>query len=273
MSCILPSAIKPVADKYGVGVNDIMTATYLYQVKYGLERYDENDPKYDTFIKDYFKIDKVFDVENENQFKKIIKIWNNTDNGIIKLTNPENKIAVVSVLAEAIGANNVAYFTNPEDNVCIRIAQPTLIKSATDNVGSFSREDDNIYADTAESYEDVMIPSFDINDVPASMLESMDKAIEEQKRRDETQSSDPNLNEKFGNKTEITVNEILNNLLASNSPFAEFIKTLLPTLGELGNIQIELVSDSTMNTKSPGAAGVYIPSENKIYREVHAGVL
>ena len=50
MSCILPSAIKPVADKYGVGVNDIMTATYLYQVKYGLEGYDEKDPKYDEFI-------------------------------------------------------------------------------------------------------------------------------------------------------------------------------------------------------------------------------
>ena len=694
MSCILPSAIKPVADKYGVGVKDIMAATYLYQAKYGLETYDENDPKYDDFIKDYFKIDKVFDIENENQFKKIIKIWNNTDNGIIKLTNPENKIAVVSVLAKTIGAENVVYFTDDDDNVYIRIAQPTLngytkemldikekaqkdgtfmkapngkptnltekqwlqvrtkafikwfgdwikiapkrefknslfrgqssapkidkngnliltptydelskntgvsfanvesaaeeyghryskspyiieidsdylnkthpltnktekgnrfigdeygenaweerisdteniiipkeyykikrvtqdfskysnmdlnamldeyeklynsqdewadeafaprvsqsdindikeeinnrekfgitvnevntgkhhfdnfihtvyenngkyyvkedgdiygktsieitkdqyndfkngkgidievkekryitnnnnsvskvvdengeplavyhhtdnpnltefsidfenyftknggtkeaiffdenetgtlnrkydipvflnikdlkeynetkdqlhqrntsyrqivnesakdnnvdggvhmkdfddnkmehqsiwivhnpnqIKSATDNVGTFSRENNNIYASPSSSYEDTIIPSFDINDVPTSMLESMDKAIEDQKLKDKTPSSDPNLNEKFGNKTEITVNEILNNLLTSNSPFAEFIKTLLPTLGELGNIQIELVSDSTMNTKSPGAAGVYIPSENKIY--------
>lgn len=80
---------------------------------------------------------------------------------------------------------------------------------------------------------------------------------------DSRESSDPDLNKKFGGKTEVSVSEILNNLITSDTPFKEFVKALRENIGELGDIRIKLVPNS--NSKVYGIAGIYSTADNTIY--------
>ena len=130
MSCINVNLIKPIANKYGVSTEDILSATYLYQLKYNTEEFNENDPQYDEFIKDFFKIDKNIDVENEEQFEKLLNAWNNyTTNGITRIKNKESKDSIISFLATAFGEGNIATYSDNDGNMFVRIAQPILAKS------------------------------------------------------------------------------------------------------------------------------------------------
>ena len=132
------------------------------------------------------------------------------------------------------------------------VFEPNQIKSATDNNGMFSTENDSILASPAQ-YEEI----------PVELMEEMaDEEISIQ-AFDSRESSDPDLNKKFGGKTEVSVSEMLGNLLESNSPFEDFIKALQENIGELGNIKIQLVPNS--NSKVYGIAGLYSALDNIIY--------
>ena len=100
-------------------------------------------------------------------------------------------------------------------------------------------------------------------DVPVELVESMVQEQDAREAMDQRESSDPDLNKKFGNHDEVTVSEILGNLLESDSPFAGFIEALQKNLGDLGNIKIKLVPNSHASVY--GIAGVYSTLENTIY--------
>ena len=84
------------------------------------------------------------------------------------------------------------------------------------------------------------------------------------KQIDARPSSDSQLEAKFGNKDEVTVSEILDNLLSFNTPYEGFVKALKDNLGELGSLKIKLVNASH-EMIGRGSAGVYDPSSNTIY--------
>ena len=84
------------------------------------------------------------------------------------------------------------------------------------------------------------------------------------KQIDARPSSDSQLEAKFGNKNEVTVSEILDNLLSFNTPYEGFVKALKDNLGELGSLKIKLVNASH-EMIGRDSAGVYDPSSNTIY--------
>ena len=126
------------------------------------------------------------------------------------------------------------------------------VKSATDNNGEFSTENDSILA-TPQAYEEI----------PVELMGSIANETTALEAFDDRESSDPDLYKKFGGKTEVTVSEILNNLLLYNSPFEDFIKALQENIGELGSIQVKIVPNS--NSKVYGIAGLYSALDNTIY--------
>ena len=123
MNCINPKLIKPVADKYNVSAKDMETATYLYQLQYNLDTYDENDPNFDSFVKDYFKIDTQSEFNSKFQYEVANKLWNKTKDGIIEV-NDENEESLYNKLATAFGNDKLIRFTNSDGNKCIRLTKP-----------------------------------------------------------------------------------------------------------------------------------------------------
>ena len=130
------------------------------------------------------------------------------------------------------------------------VTSPNQIKSAVDNNGEFSIDSNSILA-SPQAYEEI----------PAELMGEIADEVASREAYDSLESSDPDLNKKFGGKTEATVSEILNNLLQNDSPFNDFIKTLLDNIGEIGNIKVKLVP----NSQSKGYAGFYDTIENTIY--------
>ena len=122
MNCILPNAIKPIADKYGVSVDSITTATYLFMTKMGIDEYSEKDPNYINFLDDYFLNTKKAEFPNETSFNLANEIYKKTNNGIIE--NPNAKL--LEDIKKAFGENNVIVYTDNTNTPCIKVAQPTL---------------------------------------------------------------------------------------------------------------------------------------------------
>ena len=100
-------------------------------------------------------------------------------------------------------------------------------------------------------------------EIPVELQREVDDEYASITAYDSLKSSDPDLDKKFGNKTEVTVSEILNNLVESNTPFADFVKALQENIGELGNLKVQLVLNSHPVVR--GLAGVYSSVDNTIY--------
>ena len=132
------------------------------------------------------------------------------------------------------------------------IHNPNQVKSATDNNGMFSTENDSILASPAQ-YEEI----------PVELMEEMADEEAFITALDSRESSDPDLDKKFGNKTETTVSEVLDNMLKLGTPLEGFVRALKDNLGELGNIKIKLVPNS--NSKIYGIGGLYSTADNTIY--------
>ena len=110
----------------------------------------------------------------------------------------------------------------------------------------------------ASEMPDEMLNDFAENDALYRQQEEL------RKQMDARPSSDSQLEAKFGNKDEVTVSEILDNLLSFNTPYEGFVKALKDNLGELGSLKIKLVNASH-EMIGRGAAGVYDPTNNIIY--------
>ena len=100
-------------------------------------------------------------------------------------------------------------------------------------------------------------------EIPVELQREVDDEYASITAYDSLKSSDPDLDKKFGNKTEVTVSEILSNLIESNTPFADFVKALQENIGELGNLKVQLVLNSHPVVR--GLAGVYSSVDNTIY--------
>lgn len=369
MNCINPKFITPISNKFDISEKDITTATYLYMKEFNTSDWGLENQQYIDFLEDYFKINTQADFDNKDSFDKANLIYSKTENGFVKLKNPQNLNKTLALLTPAFDAKNIIHFTNNNGDACIRIAQPMFEESGNiaknetkstyssyemtkseynrlmqklqsimnDHVNvleggarngkkvttNFVRNDalgnvhkaimskygiefnasrikgsdsgDNIkYKVTSarvsnknilrsailsnegfaqEVFTDFikqLFPSVDIfnsqitlEDVPVELLEDMDNQLNELRKLDLQPSTDPKLNEKFGNKTEITVSEILDNLVKSNSPFKDLISIINENLGKLGDIKIYLVPNSNSNVT--GNAGIYNATENAIY--------
>ena len=151
---------------------------------------------------------------------------------------------------EEIIVNNI-----DEDGINVTdyiVSNPNQVKSATDNSREFSTENDSILA-SPQAYEEI----------PVEVLNEIADREASRTAYDSVESSDSDLDKKFGNKTDITVSELLDNLLKSETPFSEFVKALKDNIGEIGNIQVKLVPNS--NSKVYGLGGLYSTLDNTIY--------
>lgn len=124
MTCINPSGMEPIANKYGVSVENIVTASDEYLKKYNLEAIDENDPRYIEFIKNFFNIDKEIYEPNESRFNELQSYWNKTDNGVLNVQILDNAEEVISAYKEKFGENNVTVFHDFDNVKKIRVAKP-----------------------------------------------------------------------------------------------------------------------------------------------------
>ena len=115
----------------------------------------------------------------------------------------------------------------------------------------------------AELRFDNLAPTVLHEEIPVELLAEMADEEASITALDSRESSDPDLNRKFGDKTDISVAKMLDNLLANNTPFEGFVKALQENIGELGNIKIQLVPNS--NSKVYGIAGLYSSLDNTIY--------
>jgi hypothetical protein len=171
---------------------------------------------------------------------------NNSEGAIIENTLEQLPTRILELMP-----NSDDYLSHPFTTDYL-VSDANQIKSATDNIGEFSTENDSILASPAQ-YEEIPV------ELRAEMADE-EAAIT---AYDSRESSDPDLNKKFGGKTEVSVSEMLNNLLANNTPFEGFIKALQENIGELGDIKIQLVPNS--NSRVYGIAGLYSSLDNTIY--------
>lgn len=126
MSCLLPNAVKPVADKYGASIISMETAIYLYQAKYGEEKgFNENDETFIGFMNDYFKRSTLANYTNDKDFNRAYEIWEKYE-GEYKLENPENRASMLKAFRDVLGDDNVVVFTDTNDDVVIKFSEPTL---------------------------------------------------------------------------------------------------------------------------------------------------
>ena len=115
----------------------------------------------------------------------------------------------------------------------------------------------------AELRFDNLAPTVLHEEIPVELLAEIADEEASITAYDSRESSDPDLNKKFGDKTDVSVSEMLNNLLASNTPFEGFVKALQENIGELGDIRIKLVPNSRPEIR--GNAGGYSSLDNTIY--------
>ena len=161
----------------------------------------------------------------------------------------------LDMCAEWIGLYNDAHQKTP-DNVPSLTSLVNYIEKTRNKEGkSFLRD--------LKAEEKQRVSSNNYEEIPVELMGNIADEEEAATMDDSLSSSDAQLNEKFGNKTETTVSEMLNNLLKYNSPFSAFIKAMQNNLGELGDINIKLVPNSHSTVHN--LAGAYNPFDNTIY--------
>ena len=161
----------------------------------------------------------------------------------------------LDMCAEWIGLYNDAHQKTP-DNVPSLTSLVNYIEKTRNKEGkSFLRD--------LKAEEKQKVSPNNYEEIPVELMGNIADEEETATMYDYLPSSDAQLTEKFGNKTETTVSEILNNLLKYNSPFSAFIKAMQNNLGELGDINIKLVPNSYSTVHN--LAGAYNPFDNTIY--------
>ena len=157
--------------------------------------------------------------------------------------------------AEWIGLYNNTNSQNP-DNV------PSM-KSLVNFIEKLRNQEGKSFLRDLEAEKEQYANPIQQEEIPVELMEEIADEEASITALDSRESSDPDLNKKFGGKTEVSVSEMLGNLLKSNSPFEDFIKALQENIGELGNIKIKLVPNS--NSKIYGIGGLYSTADNTIY--------
>ena len=157
--------------------------------------------------------------------------------------------------AEWIGLYNNTNSKNP-DNVPAMKSLVSFIEKLRNQEGkSFMRD--------LEAEKREPINSVQYEEIPVELIEEIADEEAAITAYDSRESSDPDLNKKFGGKIDVLVSEMLNNLLASNTQFEGFVKALQENIGELGDIRIRLVPNSRPEIR--GNAGGYSSLDNTIY--------
>ena len=123
--CLIPSVVKPIADKYNVSVNSMETAIYLYTDEFKTETFNENDESFKDFMDRYFNHPTQASFENESKFNRAYEIWKKY-NGTYEVSNPENRKVMVDAYKSIFGDGNVVVYTDSDDNVIIKFSEPTL---------------------------------------------------------------------------------------------------------------------------------------------------
>ena len=123
--CLIPSVVKPIADKYNVSVNSMETAIYLYTDEFKTETFNENDESFKDFMDRYFNHPTQASFEDESKFNRAYEIWKKY-NGTYEVSNPENRKVMVDAYKSIFGDGNIVVYTDSDNNVVIKFSEPTL---------------------------------------------------------------------------------------------------------------------------------------------------
>ena len=241
--------LEQVENEYYLSLDDLNNEyNYRYITK---EEYDSSIKKLNEWFenekKEIYKKVKLNNSKVKSYFLNIRNMEAFTETTAQNITDSINK--AISEHADGVVLKDIKDPVTTDDYV---VFNPNQIKSATDNNGVFSTGNNNILA-SPQNYEEVPVEVV----MEAADAETAITAF------DSKESSDPDLDKKFGDKTDVSVSEMLNSLIANNTPFEGFVKALQDNIGELGSIRIQLVPNS--NTKVYGIAGVYSTLDNTIY--------
>lgn len=130
MNCIIPSAIRPLANKYNVSTSDMKIAIYNWMNIKNVEEFDENKPEFKKYLDNYFLNNKIALFDNKKNYNKAIKIWNKLDNGVLKVNDLSKLESLLNDLQEGFGKENILVFNDAKENTCIKIAKPVFISNS-----------------------------------------------------------------------------------------------------------------------------------------------
>ena len=161
---------------------------YIYKFNTSLYQYYDNR----KLKRDGFEILDVYDIRNLNK-----KDVNNVEYGFKQTKQSDSSIIAQQGLPQRIGNGGIIIidYGEGEENYDTMDSQPS---SSDGGTGNRSSQEDS-------------------REIPVSIIEEIADSEETLRALDSKESSDPDLNKKFGDKTETTVSEILDHLLANNT--------------------------------------------------------
>lgn len=236
-SCINYKAVESLHQKFNLSKDSFMLFANSWAMNNELNK--DTLGELEEYIRQRMKELVTFKCSPET-FDNVSKVYEKYGNGIYNSVSEAN--SVYSTLSDIMGEENVAKYQDRVGNWVVRAAKPIKMQNEQPD----SEEYDIFVADELEHEQEYI------------------EQLVENKRRfyNEQLAANPTLQQRFGEKYEVSLGEYLENAIKDNSIGAAIMKNALAHIGKLADIKVKLKFYENPTENDP--AGEYIPETNEI---------
>ena len=147
MKCInlKAPAFKAKMKKYKASAGNLEFHIQKWQLDTGQVWDTDTDATVEAYLDNVYKLSSQNIFDNYKQYQTAKELWDKVNDYLMFQTEQE-ALDVYEEMVDAFGAEHVIKYLDDTNHFIVKIAEPLYDnKSATDNIGTFSRENDNIY--------------------------------------------------------------------------------------------------------------------------------